>query len=385
MNQIVTIITIIFIFGFISSKWHIWSVKKLEYKRYFDRNRVFEGENVILTTEMINKKLLPLPWIQVSTSIPKEIIVNNVANNENNSNGKKDYYITTSLFSYQRVKKKDKFYFKKRGYYTFNNNIEITIGDYFGFSSPGSITLNHPNKLIVYPKVEPLEKLIISMKKPQGDISIRRWIMPDPTQIIGVREYTTSDSFNTIDWKVTAKLNSFHVKKFDYNSESSLMIFLNVQSNKKDWMGNNTEYIEKGIKIAASISSKAILEKIPVGFSCNAYLNGSKNDSFIIPRHNKVQESIILEALAKVTYHSQLSFEKLINKNTKVLGKENTLVIITSIISEELQKNINYLSHSGYIIKIVLLHNNVKLPHLHKNIEIFLCNIENNTAKFNAL
>lgn len=381
MNQIVTIITIIFILGLISSKWDVWSVKKIEYKRYFDRNRVFEGENVILTTEIINKKLLPLPWIQVLTTIPKEIIINNVDNNELYYNGEKGHCITTSLFSYQRVKKKDKFCFKKRGYYTFNDDIEITIGDFFGII-PGRISLKHPNEIIVYPKVEPLEKLIISMKKPQGDISIKRWIMPDPTQIIGVREYTTSDSFNTIDWKVTAKLNSFHVKKFDYNSESSLMIFLNVQTNKILWMGNNTEYIEKGVKIAASIASKAILEKIPVGFSCNSYPNGSK---FIIPRHNKVQESIILEALAKVSYHSQVPIEKLINKNTKILGKENTLVIITALISEELQKNINYLSYSGYIIKIVLLHNNVKLPRLHKNIEIILCNIEDNVAKFNAL
>lgn len=382
MNQILIIITIIFILGLISSKWDIWSIKNLQYKRYFDRSRIFEGENVTLTTEIINKKLLPLPWIQVLSSIPKEIIINNVDSNNLNNNGEKDYCITTSLFSYQRVKRKDKFYFKKRGYYTFYNNIEITIGDFLGFMPPGSIILNHPNELIVYPKVEPLEKLIISMKKPQGDISIRRWIMPDPTQIIGVREYTTSDSFNTIDWKATAKLNSFHVKKFDYNSESSLMIFLNIKTNKILWKGNNTEYIEKGVKIAASIASKAILEKIPVGFTCNSYPNGSK---FIIPRHNKVQESIILEALAKVSYHSQVPIEKLINKNTKILGNENTLVIITSIISEELQKNINYLSFSGYIIKIILLNNSVKLPRLHKNIEIFLCNIEDNTAKFNAL
>lgn len=384
MFQILTIIIMIFIIVLISSKWEVWSVKKIQYKRHFNKNRVFEGEDVILTTEIINKKLLPLPWIKVLTPISKEIIINNVEKNELYYNCENGHCIVTSLFSYQRVKKKDKFCSKIRGYYTFNDDIEITIGDYFSINY-GSKIIKSPIELIVYPKVEPLEKLIVSQKKPQGDISIRRWIMPDPTQIIGVREYTTSDSFNTIDWKATAKLNRLHVKKFDYNSESSVMIFLNVKTSKIDWMGNDTEYIEKGIKIAASIASKSILEKIPAGFSSNAYSRGSENNIFITPRHNKAQESIILESLAKVSYFTQMPIEQLINNKTKILGKENTLVIITSFISEELQKNINYLSKNGYIIKIVLLNNNVKLPLLHKSIEIFLCSIEDNVAKYNAL
>lgn len=386
MFQILTIIVIIFVIGLISSKWEVWSVKKLQYKRYFDKNRVFEGENITLTTEIINKKFLPLPWIEASTNIPNGVMINNVDDEykEDNYDEENEYCIVTSLFSYQRVKRKDKFSSKKRGYYRFNDYIEISIGDYFGIKY-GSKLLNHPVELIVYPKVEPLEKLIVSQKKPQGDISIRRWIMPDPTQIIGVREYTNSDSFNTIDWKATAKLNRLHVKKFDYNSESSLMIFLNVQTSKVQWMGNDNEYIEKGIKIAASIASKAISEKIPTGFSCNAYSSGSKNDSFIIPRHNKSQEVIILEALAKVTYLTQLPIEKLISKGNNILGKETTLVIITSFLSEELEKNINYLSYSGYIIKIVLLHNSVKLPYINKNIEIFSCEVEDDIAKFSVL
>jgi len=375
MSSIITIGVIIVLISFISYKWDLWSVKKVQYKRYFDKNKAFEGDVLTLTTEIINKKLLPLPWIEVVTHIPDSIVFDNQKVKSIRYTRKKLYSIITSLFSFQRVRKTDTFKCIRRGYYNFNDDIKIITGDYFGMSN-GKLILKHPIELTIYPKVQPLETLIIPYKRPQGEISVKRWILEDPMQIVGVRQYTNRDSFNSIDWKATAKLNSLHVKKYDFTAEPSVTVFLNVQTNKIHWVENDAEFIENGIRIAASITNKGIKEKVPIGFASNAYLKGYKNNDFISPSSNKKQEMLILDSLARISYERQIPIEKLVSSKAKLMGNNNVIIIITSFISDELKKELNYLAKSRYIIKIILPNNNLNLVGLHKNIEIMYSKTE---------
>lgn len=367
--RIIGLSIVILIVYYISRKWDKLATRNLTLKRYLDKERIFAGERVRITTELVNRKILPLPWIEIEGEIYKELDFLGQHVIKINDNSKKVYRIVTSLFPYERVKKYNIMYCNKRGFYSLYD-IKITIGDFLGFNKVVN-NVEYPIKLVVYPQMKPLEKLIMSYKEPQGNISVKRWIIPDPMEIVGAREYTTNDSFNTIDWNITAKTGNLHVKTFDYTASPSIMLLLNVQTQKVFWDGVNKDYIEKGIEIAAAIANKATKEKISVGYSSNCFFNGESQDVFIAPRLTNKQEILILEALAKTSYYRRMSMEDLLRKTVRILDNSCTLVLITSYISAMFIKELNYLSKKGYKIKLILLDDNVNINGLNKSVDIF--------------
>jgi len=367
MEIIITIFVFLLGIFYILNRWDEISLKNIEFRRYLEKERVFAGEPVKLTTEITNNKLLILPWIIVNNKIPKEVDFKDQRVLENNDS-EKTYRIVTTLLSYQRIKKTNTIYCNKRGYFSFQD-VNLSVGDFFGFAT-ASKEIHYPMNLIVYPLVKPLEKLIIPSRSIQGEVSVRRWIIPDNLAIIGTREYTPYDSFNDIDWKATARTNKLQVKKFDYTADLSIFILLNVQTSDVYWQNVNTELIEKGIDIAASITEKAINEKIEVGYSSNAFFYGDNKRIFIRPKSGKNQKMFIFEALAKTSYLPIDRFEEFINKNIKLIDKNNVIILITGHISKDLIKTINHLLKLNYYIKLILLDNSLKLDGLTNEVDI---------------
>ncbi len=368
MGIVMTCSIAIIIIVIITYKWDAWSLKKVECRRSFNKERVFAGEEIIITSEIVNRKILPLPWIELHTEVPNSFGFKNKDVTSFTQKGSKQYNIVTSLFSFQRVKRHDTFICKKRGYYVIYY-LEMKIGDFFGFRVANK-NIAYPIKVIVYPNIKPLKNLLIPQKNPQGEVSVRRWIMPDPIDIIGSREYTSSDSFNTIDWKSTAKIGKLHVKKYNFTANYSIMIFLNVQTSKVHWHGINEKYIEKGIEVIASITHQATEENIPIGFTSNAYFIGENTDIFIKPKANKSQEVTILEALARNTYGRRIAIEELIKHKYKQIDKGSCVVLLTANISDELKKELNFLVKCGYIVKLITLCDECSVVGLNKNIEV---------------
>lgn len=372
MGTIIAIIAVIVIGSFLLVKWDKWAIRKVEYKRYFDKDRIFAGEQIVMTTEVINRKLLPLPWIEIITEVPNSFEFNDQKTMRYSKDGNKIYRVVTSLISYQRVRRHNSLVCSKRGYYNIYD-LNLNIGDFFGIKT-AEMNVTYPMKIIIYPVIKPLEDLIIPYKEPQGEISVKRWIMPDPMEIIGAREYTSSDSFNTIDWKTTARLGQLYVKKFDFTANPGIMTFLDVQTSKVYWQDVNGEYIENGIEIVAAMTERAIKEGIPVGYTSNGYFHGDNPSIFIQPGTKKSQKITILEALAKTSYARRMSIDKLIRMKSKEIGKGSCVVIVTAYISDDLRKEINFMSKRGYKVKIILLDNDAVSTGLNKEIEVIYSN-----------
>lgn len=368
MGVVITIFTLLIIMFRILDRWEKLALKNLEYKRYIDKERVFIGDLVRLTTEITNDKLLILPWIEVNANIPIEIDFKDQRVVVHNNKSEKIYKVVTSLLSFQRIKKHNTIFCKKRGYYSFND-VKMSVGDFFGFAVAEK-EIHYPMKLIVYPEVKPLGQLIMPSKSIQGELSVRRWIIPDNISVIGAREYTPYDSFNTIDWKATARTSKLHVKKLDYTADPSIIILLNVQTSDIYWQNVNSELIEKGIDIAASIAHKAIDEKVDVGYSSNALFYGDNRDIFVKPSNGRKQKMIIFDALAKTSYLPIDSFDKFLSKNTRLIDKNNVIILIISHITYDLIKKINSMIKAGYYIKLILLDNSLKTEGLFKEVEI---------------
>lgn len=349
---------------------HYWSkiiTKSMNYKVYLDKKKVFVDDNVRLFTEVLNRKIVPIPWIRLEMEIPVEFKFNNskvqICNNLKNK-----FMIMTSLLFFEKLKRYDSFKCTKRGVYKIRT-AEINIGDFFGLTT-SRFEIKVSNELIVYPKIKHLDEVIEVPKSLQGEISVRRWIVSDPTQIIGIRKYNNGDGFNTIHWKASAKNGELYVKKFDFTSDPSMMIFLDIQTAEMSWEGVDYDLIEKGIDIIASLMDKALKEKISVGYAANAIGVDEEKDLVTYPNNGSSQKNKILEGLAKTTYRRTYNITKFLNVKIHNLGKNCTIVLLLSYASKELIDSLNYYDKNGYNIKIILLNNCCNVSGIRKNIEI---------------
>ena len=50
--------------------WRRNCLNSIEYRRTFSADRAFVGDEIELTVQIVNRKLLPLPWLQVEDELP---------------------------------------------------------------------------------------------------------------------------------------------------------------------------------------------------------------------------------------------------------------------------------------------------------------------------
>ncbi len=233
-------VLIIGILGLLALQWLLrrWSnLSPIHFylSRAFDKERITAGDAIVITTEMINKKWLPLPWVKVYSKIPasfrgegytgqRTIELGNERFEVAETGTDNTYEIVTSFLFYEKVVKHDGFICLKRGIYE-AGNCHVEFGDLFGLYSGGR-EYQTRSRLIVHPKLYELANFEIIPLSLQGETSIKRWILPDPMLTTGTRNYTSRDHFKSINWKASAKTGQLQVKKMDHTSNESCMIFL---------------------------------------------------------------------------------------------------------------------------------------------------------------
>ena len=71
--QQVALFLIAFLFvltGGASRLWNRFCLHRIEFRRNLSADKVFFGEEVVYEIEVANRKLLPLPWLQIEDELP---------------------------------------------------------------------------------------------------------------------------------------------------------------------------------------------------------------------------------------------------------------------------------------------------------------------------
>lgn len=353
MIILITILILIGLGWLLSNKWHIIAPYAFDIEREMDHVRVKVGEPVRLTTTMTNKKWMPLPWVNVFSNIAPSFSFQGESRSKLTPDHLAEYNMVTSFLFYERVKRHDIFIPEKRGYYKLENMV-VSFGDLFGFSK-AERTYTTEKTIVVHPKAKPVSKYNFLPIHHMGPISVKRWISPDPIQAVGARAYTHDDPFNTIDWKSTAKMGHLQVKKMDFTSEPSLMVYFDVQSNPKHWNEIDKEAVENGVDLCASILEEATKIHALIGFSVNSVDPFSRNATFIDPSSSHAQKSKILDALAMVSPFRGIPMTELIRKTHGKLQRGSVIITVTACLTESLWDEMKRLSVKGYRVKVITL------------------------------
>lgn len=237
--------------------------KGLSVNLRFSKDATVEGEEVALIETVSNRKLLPLPILQVKFMTSRTFVFKDMDNSSVSDN----YYRNdmTSVKIYQKLVKTLIFQCSKRGYYTINRMDIVCSNLFLTQEYVGGYDLDI--QLYVYPRPLELMRLEAAFSKMMGSILTKRYINEDPFEFRSIREYQSYDSMKAINWKASAKTGALKVNVFDYTSSQQVIILLNTEP-ETIWKYDDLN--EESIRIVASLSKELIGQGIPVSLYTNA-------------------------------------------------------------------------------------------------------------------
>jgi len=323
-----------FLTGGIARLWSKYGLLRLEYERTLGETRAFIGETVDLTVRVANRKLLPLPWLELRDEVPENLAIEGGKVGPCHIPSRAYLNKTTSMSWYERVGWRYKVHCAARGYYRFGP-VRTRTSDLFGFF-PKEGRAGGIDYLLVYPQVVPLTQLGLPSKRPFGEQKGGEPIFENPYRVQGVRDYRPSDPLKRIDWKATARRQSLQVRVYEPTITPYFIVFLNIDTFRHSWEGYNPELLERVISVAASVAKWAQDEQCAVGLYANGSFPESDRPIKILPSRAPEQLTRVLEALAMIVPLTTSTIEGLLQTESHSLPFGATLVVITATMSESL-------------------------------------------------
>ena len=273
------------------------------------------GEEIPVSSIVENDKLLTVSYLKVEEFFPKNF---NVDKN------------TYSLFimPFQRVRRKYKIFAQKRGLYRINEAV-LELGDFVGFKSEQKkIALDQ--KLTILPQKLELAESIVPLGALAGDVSVRRWIIDDPLMTIGIREYTGTEPQRFIHWPSSAKYGSLMVKKFDFTTDNSVLVVLNVETMKPCWKPIEEELIDEAVSLARGVLEEFEELNIPFGLATNAYNSETgERGCYYHTGLGAGHLGALLHTLGCINFRIPGFFENTLREIRSKRGNYTTAVIVT--------------------------------------------------------
>lgn len=327
----------------------------LAYRMEIDKITAEIGEPIEISSIIENRKPLNVSFLKIVENYSKGF---NIRNNQ----------YTIFIMPYQRVVRKYKIFANNRGlYYIENTNFEV--GDFAGFRTKRKMLLMK-KEVVILPKRLDLDENIVALGALSGDISVKRWIIDDPLMTIGIREYTGNEPERFIHWPSSIKYGNLMVKNFDFTTDNSVMIILNIETMKPSFKAAEWDIVEKAISLTRGILEDFQESRIPYGFATNSYNHNSefRKGHYHYPGLDQNHLSTFLEILGRVDDKIPSSFETMLKELRRKQGNYTTIVIITPRLLDNYIEGINLLSKAVSNTVVVSLEDTL-LDQLNKNIK----------------
>lgn len=254
------------VIGIVPDFWYRHALRHLVVRQQVNSQRLFFGEEVVLTLSIENQKLLPVPWLQFESDVTPLLPILTRQSSQRENIGQIAH--AWVLWSFQRVTRRYRMRCYARGSYTFGP-VTLRSSDAFGWvESKVTVPLNET--LLVYPLIAPPEALGFSPLHPYGEDATSRHLLEDPLRVMGVRDYQLGDDPRRIHWKATAHAGTLRSKIYEYSNQQRLLLLLDTGNGAKAWMGMDAEMQEFCIATAASLAVWALDEGYMVGLLTNS-------------------------------------------------------------------------------------------------------------------
>ena len=209
----------------------IWN-RKVTVRCSLDMNLVEPGEEVTLRYRLCNTGFCPLPSVSLSFSFDQtvEILDANLHETEKKS-GREFFTVNTCLRPHRVQRGTVHLAFRERGVHELGR-VYVECGDFLGLRSAiRAFDIPISTVCTARPVGETLE--LEALGGLLGDISVRRFIMEDPSLILGYREYTGCEPMKSISWVQTARTGQLMVKNHDFTVDTDVVVLVDIEATRR--------------------------------------------------------------------------------------------------------------------------------------------------------
>lgn len=334
-----------------------FGLRGFAYRRDFPRRTATAGDTVEFVEVIRNRGPLFLPWVRLEMRVPPSFEFHTREEVDiRSSNYHKSVF---TLMPFSQVTRTHRVLLRQRGHFQMTQ-ASLTAGDLLGLQLI-SQDVKAPTEIFVYPLLLSPDQLPLPSSRAQGEVSVRRWIQPDPFLLSGIRGYRAGDPERDIHWPATARTGELQVKTHDYTADPRLMVLINAQKTEEQWgdlMDYEQERIEYAISLAASLCVDALARGTEAGFGANMPMDEETESTCLLPARYAGRDEQLLRALACLRIRRVRSFPTFLEQLPRQSGMD--IVILSCYESESIRAQMECLRRLGNSVMLYIL---PEVPH----------------------
>jgi len=308
----------------------------LQVTREINRNRLQDGDEVVVTVRLKRKCWFPLGWNMVVEPLPERLA---------------GIYEPHRQLIFPWFKREVAFHYVipslPRGYYLLGDCVVIG-GDFFGFIER-SKTFPLRNDFLVYPSYKEITQWPTGDGSFSGTIHVSHRRSDDVAAVRGVREYQRGDRLSQIHWRASARGLGLKTKEFEHQAVNQVLFFLDVE--KDHYRDEHPQLFELAVKLTASLVTYTNRNHFHYGFMCK-----QQERIAIPPAHSQSHYFRVFDQLARVMPEGKDSFANMIGREVLEYPQGVTLAIITPSLNNKMVAQLAQLAQKGRSVLLFRVH-----------------------------
>ncbi len=328
------------------------ALRGVSYERRFSKISGHEGETVEMIEVIRNRKILPVPWVKAESRISQHLRFQSDA--ATRVSGERYHKSVFYLKPYQQITRTHHVTLQKRGYYK-AGSVSLQAGDLFAIAMP-CLQADTGAAIEVYPRLLSPDDMPLPSTRWQGDLLVKRWILPDPVWVGGIRPYAPGDERKDIHWRATARTGQLQVKVHEKTADPKMLVVINTQMTETQW-GDLMEYeqqvVETMISLTATLCLHALKGGVEAGFAVNVPVDEEDGPTVLLPARSSQREGEILSALAHLTIKRTRTILKVLDDLCSHTGLD--ILLLSVYDSALLQDRLSALRRAGNTAALQLI------------------------------
>lgn len=308
--------------------WQRYCLSAVTYRRSLSESRVEFGQRIVLELELVNDKLLPVPWLQLEDNVPVGLPIEGATVMPGGRRFRAGTLVQIRpLLPYQRVRRRLALACQRRGEHRFGPG-QLTSGDPLGLRQR-SVDAPGEELLLVYPKVFAVVPSRLVSRVLIGEQRTRRELLEDPSRAAGVRPYRPGDPLRRVHWRASARSTDLLVREFEPTVNLRVALFVDLAvPGRNAWSGAVSSEAEFTIAVAASLLAELDRLGVPSGLYAAGTVEGRP---LVLPASGTTAGLAgLLEALARLDDRSGVSFSGLLTAQASRLQHGTSVIALAN-------------------------------------------------------
>lgn len=334
--------------------WSRFGLRSLTYERRLDASRAAIGDEIGVELTVRNRKLLPVPWLQVEDLVSDGATVVDRELEPSEVPGFGILRSTWTLGWYERVTRRLRITAHERGVYEFRG-ARLRVADIF---SRESMARDDETKLRyrVVPRSVPV-RVGAPLSHLPGPARVAQGLFEDPALYAGVRPYQPGDALRRVHWRASARLGQPVSRRYEPAHERETVIALDVQTLPgKYWlMQYDRELIEALCTAAMSLARSLITSGTACGLAANGYSEGLSRQVFVGPSAAPSQVDRIADELCGLSRWPSLPYARLLAGLARRLPPQTAILALSGRDGADFVPVLRRLSSNGRQVTLVAI------------------------------